>query len=174
MSGRTLGVDPGASAGGWAVLDELGQIVAAGDLPVVGSGTKMIISGPLLAEIVLRYAPSRAVVERVGPMPKQGVSSTFKFGRGVGLVEGVLGGALVPISYVSPVTWKRHFQVGAEKEEARQKAIQLWPAHAAELFSRKRDHGRAEAALIALWGHRAAIAAGGGQLIRRRTETSRC
>jgi hypothetical protein len=101
------------------------------------------------------------VVERVGPMPKQGVSSTFKFGRGLGLVEGVLGGALVPISYVSPAVWNRHFGLAADKEQARQKAIKIWPASAADLFSRKKDHGRAEAALIALWAQRAAAAAGG-------------
>jgi crossover junction endodeoxyribonuclease RuvC len=159
LTGRILGIDPGASAGGWAILDEFGQIVAAGDLPVVGAGAKAMISGPLLANLMLRFAPSRAVVERVGPMPKQGVSSTFKFGRCVGLIEGVLGGSLVLISYVSPTTWKRHFGLAAEKEAARRKVIEIWPASAAELFGRKRDHGRAEACLIALWGQRAAIVA---------------
>ena len=162
MNGRVLGIDPGAVTGGYAVLDELGHIVAAGDLPVVGSGTKAMVSGPLPANLLLRYVPSRAVIERVGPMPKQGVSSTFRFGRGVGMIEGVLGGAMVPISYVAPTIWKRHFGIGADKDLARQKAIEIWPASAAVLFARKKDHGRAEAALIALWGQRAAVAAGGG------------
>ena len=161
MTGRVLGVDPGSVSAAWAVLDEFGQIVAAGDVPVVGDGTKAMISGPLLADIVLRFSPSRAVVERVAAMPKQGIASTFKFGRGLGLIEGVLGGALVPISYVSPMVWKRHFSLAADKEAARQKAIEIWPGSAAVLFSRKRDHGRAEACLIGLWAQRAAVAAGG-------------
>ena len=164
MSGHLLGIDPGAVSGAWAVLNEIGQIIAAGDLPVVGDGKNAMISGRLFADIVLRYSPSRAVLERVGPMPRQGVSSTFKFGRGVGLIEGVLGGALVPIGYVSPAVWKRHFSLAADKEASRRRAIETWPGSAG-LFARKRDHGRAEAALIALWGQRAALAA--GEALRR-------
>jgi len=122
-----------------------------------------MISGPLLADIVLATSRLVALVERVGPMPKQGLSSTFKFGRGVGLIEGVIGGALVPSGYVVPTVWKRHFGLVADKEAARQKAIELWPASAAELFGRKKDHGRAEAALIALWSQRTTVAAGGSQ-----------
>jgi len=40
----------------------------------------------------LFFATSRlvALVERVGPMPKQGLSSTFKFGCGVGLTKASL------------------------------------------------------------------------------------
>ena len=42
---------------------------------------------------------------------------------------------------------------GGDKESARQKALQLFPAaHAA--LARKKDHGRAEASLIALYGAR--------------------
>jgi hypothetical protein len=42
---------------------------------------------------------------------------------------------------------------GKDKERARQKALELFPgAHA--LLARKKDHGRAEAALIALYGIR--------------------
>jgi crossover junction endodeoxyribonuclease RuvC len=149
MNGRVLGIDPGATAGGWAVLNELGQIIAAGDLPIVGNGAKAMVSGPLLADLVLRFAPSRAVVERVGPMPKQGVSSTFKFGRGVGLIEGVLGGGLVPISSASPPTRKRR-----DERPSRFGRRRLPSSSVA-----RGDHGRAEAALIALWSQRAALAA---------------
>jgi hypothetical protein len=61
------------------------------------------------------------------------------------------GALAVPLLHVAPQTWKRHFNLPAEKEAARQRAIELWPGSAADL-ARKCDHGRAEAALIGLWG----------------------
>jgi hypothetical protein len=156
IRGPIIGIDPGL-VGAWAILTEAGAIVAAGDLPVVGDGARRALSAPLLAAIISRYRPATAVVERVGAFPGQGVSSTFKFGHAAGLIEGVLGAIAVPVMHVAPAVWKRHHRLGAEKESARLRAIEIWPAKAAELFARKRDHGRAEAALIALWGTRAAI-----------------
>jgi crossover junction endodeoxyribonuclease RuvC len=57
--------------------------------------------------------------------------------------------------------WKKfHALPGGDKEAGRQRALQLFPA-AHELFARKKDHGRAEAALIALFGlHRIPAQAG--------------
>lgn len=156
---NVLGIDPGV-VGGWAVLNELGALIAADDLPVVGEGAQRMIAAPLLADILGRYQPTTATVERVGSMPGQGVASTFKFGRAVGVIDGVLGAGRCPVVYVAPATWKKYFRVGPEKEQARQRAIETWPDRAAELFGRKRDHGRSEAALIALWGLRACLVAG--------------
>lgn len=152
---RILGIDPGGVSGGWAVLDEFGKIISTGELPVAGTGAQRVISGQLFAAVVERFTPARACIERVGPMPKQGTASTFKFGRGLGVVEGVIGGAMIPVDYVSPAVWKRHFGLGADKEQSRQKAIETWPESAALHFARVKDHGRAEASLIALWAARA-------------------
>ena len=91
------------------------------------------------------------VIERVSAMPKQGVSSSFRFGRGVGLIEGVIGASLVPVIYTAPATWKRFYGLPSDKETCRQRAVERWPESAAA-FSRKRDHNRAEAAFIASWG----------------------
>lgn len=156
-----IGIDPGV-IGGWAVLNELGALVAADDLPVAGDGAQRMIAPPLLAAIVGRYQPTNATVERVGSMPGQGVASSFKFGRAVGVIDGVLGAAACPVVYVAASTWKKHFRLSAEKECSRQRAIETWPDKA-QLFARKCDHGRAEAALIALWGMRASLTAGASQ-----------
>jgi hypothetical protein len=52
--------------------------------------------------------------------------------------------------YVEPSVWKRRHKLrGKDKEGARQLAAQLFPS-AHHLLARKKDHGRAEAALIAL------------------------
>ena len=59
------------------------------------------------------------------------------------------------MTIIEPSTWKKfHHLHGGDKEPARQRALQLFKnAHA--MFARKKDHGRAEAALIALAGNKA-------------------
>lgn len=152
-----LGIDPGI-IGGWAVVSDAdGALIAAGDLPVAGTGAQRMLSGPLLREIIQACAPDRVTVEQVSAMPKQGVSSSFKFGRAVGVAEGVCDGLGIPVEWVTPRRWKRDLGLGADKEQSRQRAIRQWPARAS-LFARKMDHGRAEAALIALWAIRGASA----------------
>lgn len=158
-----LGVDPGIE-GAWAAIDN-GRLVALSKLPTAGDGTSRMVSGTLLADALMGFMQvegpiSRVVVERVSARPGQGVSSMFRFGRAVGVIDGVIGGLNLPIQYVTPGVWKRHFGLPAEKEAARQLAIQTWPDIAHLAFRLKSDHGKAEAALIALWGYRAAIASG--------------
>jgi hypothetical protein len=59
--------------------------------------------------------------------------------------------AAVPIEIAEPSLWKKHFNLpGKDKEAARQRALELFPSRH-ELLARKRDPGRAEAALIALF-----------------------
>lgn len=148
-----LGIDPGI-IGGWAVVSDAdGALIAAGDLPVAGAGAQRMVSGPLLREVIAERTAGndvRAIIEDVHAMKGQGVSSSFKFGRAVGVAEGVCDGLGIPVSWVTPAKWKKALGLGADKEQSRQKAIRLWPA-SASLFARKKDHGRAEAALIALY-----------------------
>lgn len=92
-----------------------------------------------------------AVVEQVGSMPRQGLASTFRFGQSDGVLRGVV--AALGISYVEvhPVKWKNHFGLkGQDKDAARTLAIRRFPSVAEEL-ARKKDCGRADALLIALW-----------------------
>jgi len=85
-------------------------------------------------------------------MPKQGASSGFKYGRAVGAIEAVLACCEIPFTIIEPTAWKKFHQLrGGEKEASRQRALMLFPA-AHALLARKKNHGRAEAALIALAG----------------------
>ena len=85
-------------------------------------------------------------------MPRQGASSGFKFGRGCGAVEATIQLLEIPLTIIEASAWKRKFHLrGGDKESGRQLAIQLFPT-SHTLFARKLDHGRAEAALIALAG----------------------
>ena len=92
-----------------------------------------------------------AVLEAVSAMPKQGVTSTFRFGESFGVVKGVLGALRIPLVLVPAATWKRHLGLwGADKDYARTLAITRFPSMAEQLF-RKKDVGRADALLIAHW-----------------------
>jgi crossover junction endodeoxyribonuclease RuvC len=84
-------------------------------------------------------------------MPGQGVSGVFAFGKAYGVVIGVLAAHGVPMTFVSPVKWKKALQVPASKDGARARASQLLPQAASE-WPLVKDSGRAEAALIAYWG----------------------
>ena len=84
-------------------------------------------------------------------MPRQGVSSTFKYGVGYGTILGVCGALRLPVRHVTPAVWKRAAGLSKDKGASRRRACELWPAHSAS-FGRVRDDGRAEAALIARHG----------------------
>lgn len=142
MSGAILAVDPGAVSGALAILTQAGNLVV-GDLPVVNGQ----MDAAAFARIVRDMKVTVAVVERVGAMPKQGVASTFKFGKAVGIIEGVLMAREVPIHYVVPAMWKRHFGLLSKpKEAARALAICRHPE--IQGLELKKHHGRADALLM--------------------------
>ena len=151
-----LGVDPGIR-GGLAIIaiDANGaapRLVDATDIPVVGVGAKERVDVLAIRDWIVQHAPQHALIERAQAMAKQGASSGFKYGRAVGAIEAVVACCAIPLTIVEPSIWKKfHRLPGKDKEAGRQRALQLFPsAHA--LLARKKDHGRAEAALIALAG----------------------
>jgi crossover junction endodeoxyribonuclease RuvC len=151
-----LGVDPGIR-GGLAIIaiDANGaapRLVDATDIPVVGVGAKERVDVLAIRDWIVQHAPQHALIERAQAMPKQGASSGFKYGRAVGAIEAVITCCAIPLTIVEPSIWKKfHALRGGDKEAGRQRALQLFPA-AHALLARKKDHGRAEAALIALAG----------------------
>jgi len=148
-----LAIDPGAS-GALAFYNPEAGTLEIIDMPVVevqrSNKTKREISPPMLASLIRARNPHQAVVERVGAMPGQGVSSMFQFGRGVGMIEGVLATLEIQITYVAPQVWQRAVNSRDGKDGNRQRAAEIFPAYA-HLFARKKDDGRADAALMAYW-----------------------
>ncbi|MCP8939398.1 hypothetical protein NK718_12810 [Alsobacter sp. SYSU M60028] len=138
-----LGIDPGVSGGIAFYFPGHPAQIAAFDMPAAASAVDPVT----LAARVRQFAPSVAIVERVGAMPGQGVSSTFKFGTAFGAVIGVLAAMQVPTHLAAPGRWKKHFGLGADKDQSRALALRLWPS--SDAFARKMDHNRAEAALLA-------------------------
>jgi crossover junction endodeoxyribonuclease RuvC len=158
---RIVGIDPGVH-GAFCFLNATGDIEHCDDFATVGDGKRAMLSGAVFADLVRTHEPAVAIVERVGAMPGQGVSSMYRFGFACGIIQGVLAAENIAIQYVVPGVWKRHFGLGSDKDGSRVRAVERWPSHAS-IFARKKDHGRAEAALLAAWGRAAARAAGEGE-----------
>lgn len=154
-----LGADPGFT-GAIAFLDPGTMELQVHDMPVVAETKgKVIINlmglGMLLAPGSQHNQPKdgrfMAVIEKVHAMPKQGGSSTFRFGEGYGALQMACAGHGYEMRYVTPHVWKKHFKLNSDGNASRGLATQRFPANAGD-FLRVKDHGRAEAALIALYG----------------------
>ena len=147
-----IGIDPGLS-GAIAFLDAEKGHLSIIDMPTFevkrNNKTKREVS-PVGVAVAMGLAEkvSRAVLERVGAMPGQGVTSVFSFGRSVGIIEGVLATMLIPVDIVTPQAWQKAAGVRGGKDGSRLRASELFPNYA-ELFARKKDDGRADAALMA-------------------------
>ena len=110
--------------------------------------------------ILQRYSktpPDLVIIEQVGPRPMEGVKSVFRFGYGVGIWHGLIVARLGRLpATVLPQDWKKALGLTADKEEARALAAKLYP-DLADKFKRVKDHGRAEALLMAHYGLRYAL-----------------
>lgn len=148
-----LAIDPGAS-GALAFFNPEAGTLEIIDTPVVqvkrGTKTKTEISPQMMSAVIRALDPKIAILELVGAMPGQGVSSMFQFGRGVGMYEGALAALQIPVTYITPQGWQKAVNARSGKDGNRQRAAELFPAYA-HLFARKKDDGRADAALMAWW-----------------------
>lgn len=150
----TVGIDPGIT-GAVALWDMSIKALQVWDMPVLKVRGKSVLNEPQLAHILrslLPLADVQVYIEQVHAMPGQGVTSMFSFGMSYGIVKGILAGLDLPTTYVTPQSWQRQMQVPkGGKDASRSRALQLLPRYAG-LFSRVRDNGRSDAALIALFG----------------------
>jgi hypothetical protein len=169
MSARCfLGIDPGLT-GALALYDPADGSLEIEDMPVFKVERKTHINEPVLARIVDGWSSRVREVwlELVNGMPSipgkggerraMGAQSAFNFGRGYGLIRGVCAANFLPIMDVTPGQWKRSLgvpgKVSGGDDAGRLRANQLMPRHA-HLWTRKKDGGRADAALIALYAAR--------------------
>ena len=91
------------------------------------------------------------VVEQVNAMPGQGVTSMFNFGQSFGVIKGICAALSLPIHFVRPTKWKKHFNlIKTNKDASRTKVIESYPEISSKLH-RKKDSNRADAILIALY-----------------------
>ena len=103
----------------------------------------------LLRDNLVENEETSVVVEQVNAMPGQGVTSMFNFGQTFGAIKGICASLGLPIFFVRPSRWKKHFDlINSQKDSSRTKAIEMYPSLSNEL-SRKKDVNKADAILIA-------------------------
>jgi crossover junction endodeoxyribonuclease RuvC len=141
--------------GAIALLDRAtGQLAGIVDMPVliVRKGRRSVDVHALTAWL-RENRPGHTIIEAAQAIPKQSAWNTGQFFLSFGIVIGVVGTLEVPYTIVQPAQWKRNLGVPAAKDAARARASQLIPTGAG-YWTRRKDDGRAEAALLALYGAR--------------------
>jgi len=135
---KYIGVDPGAS-GAIAVLDSNGAVLRV----IRSDWTEHDVADELRDEVP-HGTSCVAVIEKVAAMPKQGVSSTFKFGQSYGFLRGLLVALEIPFMEVSPSKWQgaMNCRTAGNKNISKSAAQRRWPGE-------KITHRNADALLIA-------------------------
>ena len=150
---RIIGIDPGLS-GGIAILDD-NKVIELFDMPVMPDGkkNKRQLNSALLVKLIRdnikNLEDTVMVVEQVNAMPGQGVTSMFNFGQTFGAIKGICAALGLPIFFVRPSKWKKHFElINSSKDSSRTKAIEMYPS-ISEQLSKKKDVNKSDAILIA-------------------------
>ena len=152
---KVIGIDPGLS-GAIAVLEEK-RVLGIFDMPVMAEGKKnkrQLNSAQLVNVIKANINQNEeisVVVEQVNAMPGQGVTSMFNFGQTFGAIKGVCAALKLPIYFVRPSKWKKHFElINSSKDSSRTKVIEMYPTLSDQL-SKKKDVNKSDAILIAIY-----------------------
>ena len=148
-----FGIDPGVS--GAVSIYEDKKLKEVIDMPTMSEGKKnkkQINAAQLSLEIKQRIngsSETAVVIEHVTAMPGQGVTSMFNFGQTFGALKGICAALDLPIFFVRPSKWKKHFElINSSKDASRTKAIEMYPKLSNQL-SKKKDVNKSDAILIA-------------------------
>ncbi|OIW13375.1 hypothetical protein TanjilG_16484 [Lupinus angustifolius] len=157
-----LGIDPDVS-GAVALLKTHDSVSSAEvfDSPhvqiLVGKRTRRRLDANSIVQLVRSFdAPvgTIAYIEQSLPFPQDGKQGWWSGGFGYGLWIGILVASGFSVVPVPSFTWKAKFELSGSKiakDDSRRVASTLFPS-LSSLLSRKKDHGRAEALLIAAYG----------------------
>lgn len=152
MKKTVLGIDPGAS-GALAFYD--GEELIIYDMPVhiitKGRSQRKRFDPYGMKKILQENHCDIAVIEQVSAQPGNGSAAAFTYGWMCCGVETSLAFMGIPFEYVTPQKWKKEMSCPKDKDAARMRASQLLPCHVHNWDLKKHD-GRAESALIALYG----------------------
>lgn len=142
-----LGIDVGMSG---ALSFYNGKSLETYDMPTVKRNKTNRIDAIQLFEIINSHAVDHAFIEQVNAF-NMGRTSAYNFGYGCGVIEGIICALKIPHTFITPQQWKKAMSCPRDKDGARARASQLLPEHA-HIWPLKKHDGRAESALIALYG----------------------
>ena len=139
-----IGIDPGKT-GALAVIDRNQAILFP-----FSEGEYVNVLKTLPPQI------SRACLEHVTAMPKQGVTSMFNFGQNFGYIKGLLEAFSIPYELVRPQKWKKEFSITGDKNSSIEVCKRLFPGVSLLKTDRcrKDDNNMAEALLMTEYARR--------------------
>ena len=127
-----IGIDPGVS-GAICILTD-GKITEIYEMPTMidGKKNKKQVNGAEVTNIINKELVNEkdinVVIEHVSAMPGQGVTSMFNFGQSFGVLKGICAALKLPVHFIRPVKWKKHFNlINTEKDASRTKVIEVFP-----------------------------------------------
>ena len=150
-----IAIDPGIN--GAICFFENGEVKDVFEMPTMAEGKKnkrQVNGHQMFNELsyrIKKYGIHKinVVVEQVSAMPGQGVTSMFNFGQSFGVIKGICAAMQLPIFFVRPAKWKKHFElINTQKDASRTKAIEMFPK-ISSILSKKKDSNKADAILIA-------------------------
>ena len=141
-----IGIDPGSVNGALGAIDSQGAYIEAFNIEHQDKHILALVFKSRILGLVDPKIGAEICMEQVHSMPNQGVSSTFSFGRAVGVISAVCELTRYPVHLVTPQKWKKHFHLTADKNESLDMARYLWPE---AKLKYKKDGNKAEALLIA-------------------------
>ena len=148
-----IGIDPGVS-GAICILND-GKIIDLYEMPTMidGKKNKKQVNGAEITNIInkelINKKDAKVVIEHVSAMPGQGVTSMFNFGQSFGVLKGICAALKLPVYFIRPVKWKKHFNlINTEKDASRTKVIEVFP-YISSRISKKKDANKADAILLA-------------------------
>jgi crossover junction endodeoxyribonuclease RuvC len=153
---HVVGIDPGAKGGIACIYRPPARsprILWGIRMPLTHHAKKPAVDAAQLTNLL---APNPVVdrvivIEQVHAMPRQGVSSSFQFGRNFGALEAIALASGLPTHFVTPNTWKKSLNLSSDKRASIDKARQLFGGEADQFIKHLADDGIAEAALMAYY-----------------------
>jgi len=141
------GIDVGFS-GAIAILGWDGDVLQTNEMPIIQVGKKRELNEPNIKFILEGFKPLVVGIEKAQVMPGQGISSSGRYMGSYGFLRGVCVGLGLEYQLIHPRTWKKAMMpdMPKEKEASIMRVGQLYPD---VVLERKKDHGIADAILIA-------------------------
>lgn len=160
-----IGIDPGLK-GGIVAIESPRKVILSHAMPLIGGKELDLVELKTLFVHIKKLATERqcdvtVFLEKVRSRPGQGVVAMFTFGRGLGMLEGLLTALEIPMQQVVPQAWVHEMHAGMDRKltpKARSMLAirRLYPDInlMATAKSTKMHDGLIDAALIATYGMR--------------------
>lgn len=155
-----IGIDPGMREAGVGILNGEGGFVTSKRL---SNWTPHEFKDLIISIVDSNYDSDAsdtyviAAIEKVGAMPKQGISSTGKFMKATGIMIGILVGLEVPFVEVAPKKWRKisptlATQKGESSTDKKKKSLEYIQNRYPEAkLTKQIEHNVADALCMAEW-----------------------